>query len=73
MGGGDSIKLHILRHTVLSTFINSQAVGETIKVFMTGGTNDLTNGWQNLNQLSHPNATLAPQVRQSRASGEKTM
>ena len=33
----------------------------------TGGTNDLTKGWQNLNQLSHPNATLAPQVR---ASGE---
>ena len=27
--------------------------------------NDLTIGWQNLNPLSHPNATLAPQ-----ASGE---
>ena len=30
-------------------------------------TNDLTIGWQNLNQLSHPNATLAPPAR---ASGE---
>ena len=29
--------------------------------------NDLTIGWQNLNPLSHPNATLAPQAR---ASGE---
>ena len=27
-------------------------------------------GWQNLNLLSHPNATLAPQARQARASGE---
>ena len=27
-------------------------------------------GWQNLNPLSHPNATLAPQTRQARASGE---
>ena len=33
-------------------------------------TNDLTVGWQNLNLLSHPNATLAPQARQARASGE---
>ena len=32
--------------------------------------NDLTIGWQNINPLSHPNATLAPQVRQARASGE---
>ena len=32
--------------------------------------NDLTVGWQNLNPLSHPNATLAPQARQARASGE---
>ena len=24
--------------------------------------NDLTIGWQNLNTVSHPNATLAPQV-----------
>ena len=29
--------------------------------------NDLTIGWQNLNKLSYPNATLAPQAR---ASGE---
>ena len=29
--------------------------------------NDLTIGWQNLNMLSHSNATLAPQAR---ASGE---
>ena len=29
--------------------------------------NDLTIGWQNLNLLSHSNATLAPQAR---ASGE---
>ena len=29
--------------------------------------NDLTRGWKNLNPLSHPNATLAPQAR---ASGE---
>ena len=33
-------------------------------------TNDLTIGWQNLNLLSQPNATLAPQPRQARASGE---
>ena len=32
--------------------------------------NDLTIGWQNLNLLSHPNATLAPQARQARASDE---
>ena len=32
--------------------------------------NDLTIGWQNLNPLSHPNATLAPQARQARASSE---
>ena len=32
--------------------------------------NDLTIGWQNLNQLSHPNTTLAPQARQARTSGE---
>ena len=32
--------------------------------------NDHTIGWQNLNLLSHPNATLAPQARQVRASGE---
>ena len=31
---------------------------------------DLTIGWQNLNPLSHPNATLAPRARQARASGE---
>ena len=30
-------------------------------------TNDLTIGWQ---KLSHPTATLAPQARQARASGE---
>ena len=32
--------------------------------------NDLTIGWQNWNPLSLPNATLAPQARQARASGE---
>ena len=32
--------------------------------------NDLTIGWQNLNLLSHPNATLAPQARQAKASSE---
>ena len=32
--------------------------------------NDLTIGWQNSNPLSHPNATLAPQARQARASGK---
>ena len=32
--------------------------------------NDLTIGWQTLNPLYHPNATLAPQTRQARASGE---
>ena len=32
--------------------------------------NDLTIGWQNLNLLSHSNATLVPQARQARASGE---
>ena len=33
-------------------------------------TNDLTIGWQKLNLLSHPNATLAPQAREAKASGE---
>ena len=33
--------------------------------------NDLTIGWQYLNQLSHPNATLAPQAKQARAGSEK--
>ena len=32
--------------------------------------NDLTIGWQSLNLLSHPNAMLAPQAMQARASGE---
>ena len=32
--------------------------------------NDLTIGWQILNPLSHPNATLASQARQARASVE---
>ena len=32
--------------------------------------NDHTIGWQNLNPLSHPNATLATQDRQARDSGE---
>ena len=32
--------------------------------------NDLTVGWKNLNPLSHPNATVVPQIRQARASGE---
>ena len=32
--------------------------------------NYLTVGWQNLNPLSHPKATLAPQARQARVSGE---
>ena len=32
--------------------------------------NDLTVGWQKLNPLSHPNATLASQIRQAAASGE---
>ena len=32
--------------------------------------NDPTIGWQKLNLLSHTIATLAPQVRQARASGE---
>ena len=32
--------------------------------------NDLTIGWQNLNPLSHPNTTLAPQAMEARASGE---
>ena len=32
--------------------------------------NDLTTGWQNLNLLSHPNATLAPHAWQARVSGE---
>ena len=35
-----------------------------------GTGNDLTIGWQNLNLLSHSNATLAPQARQARPSGE---
>ena len=37
---------------------------------LTGDHNDLTIGCQNLNPLSHPNATLAPQARQARRSGE---
>ena len=34
---------------------------------VTTPTNDLTIGWQNLNPLSHPNVTLAPQARPSKA------
>ena len=37
---------------------------------ISSGANDLTIGWQQLNLLSYPNATLAPQARQARASGE---
>ena len=37
---------------------------------ITTGGNDHTIGWQKLNLLCHPNATLAPQARQARASGE---
>ena len=33
-------------------------------------TNDHTIGWQNLKPLSYPNATLVPQARQARPSGE---
>ena len=32
--------------------------------------NDLTIEWNNLNPLSHPNATLVPQARQAKASSE---
>ena len=32
--------------------------------------NDLTIGWQKLNPLSHPNATLAPQARKASVSGK---
>ena len=32
--------------------------------------NDHTIGWQKINPLSHPDATLAPQARQAKASGE---
>ena len=39
----------------------------------TSQANDLTLGWQNLNLLSHPNATLAPQARQVRASIGKNL
>ena len=39
-------------------------------VILSGKTNDLTIGWQKLNLLSHSNATLVPQARQARASGE---
>ena len=41
-----------------------------IKLSQSSMSNDLTIGWQNLNAPSHPNATLAPQARQARASGE---
>ena len=34
------------------------------------GNNDHTIGCQNLNPLSHPNATIAPQARQAKASFE---
>ena len=36
----------------------------------TDSNNDLTKGCQNLNLLSHPTATLAPQAKQVTASGE---
>ena len=39
-------------------------------VILSGKTNDPTIGWQKLNLLSHSNATLVPQARQARASGE---
>ena len=39
------------------------------KYLQSADINDLTLGWQDLNLLSHPNATLATQTRQARASG----
>ena len=44
--------------------------GLTSPIMLTGEQNDLTIGWQNLNPLIHPNATLAPQAKQARTSGE---
>ena len=41
-----------------------------IKLSHSSMSNDHTLEWQNLNAPSHPNATLAPQARQARASGE---
>ena len=35
-----------------------------------GQVNDLSIEWQNLNLLSQPHATLVPQARQAKASGE---
>ena len=54
---------------------NSSIIQESVRVpclncHMSPLSNDLTIGWQNLNPLSHPNATLVPQARQARASGE---
>ena len=56
---------------VCSSLLNSSTLDisdqELNKNKQTLFTNDLTIGWQNLNLLSHPNTTLAPQAR---ASGE---
>ena len=41
-----------------------------VKIYLSVRANDHTIGWQNLDPLSHPNTTLAPQTRQERASGE---
>jgi len=45
-------------------------IRESEIIILTLQPNDHTIGWQNLNLLSHANATLAQQARQARASGE---
>ena len=50
--------------------INPAVTAGLITGAKVGLDNHMYVGWQNLNPLSHLNATLAPQARQARASGE---
>ena len=65
---------HCLRHNEVHVKIIYQVCGmiNSHRKLLVGCCciNDLTIGWQNLNLLSHPTATLGPQARQARASCE---
>ena len=50
----------------IKTYEESQKQNLEYLFILLCGANDLTIGWQKLNLLSHPNATLAPQARQAR-------
>ena len=61
-------------HNYKRVFIDKAEFEASLAEYESSGrqvcTNYLTIGWQHLNLLSHPNATLAPQGRQARAIDE---